>query len=357
MTPSQQMGGQSWAIIVGIDLYSTQHAEKNLKGCCNDAVLLYDFFRGSLGMPENNIRMHLSRNNASPAVKPDPPSMKPTIWNFYDSIDWVEKRASPGDLLHIHFSGHGTRGRTIYTMEKSATGQDERLCFIDNDMTDLELGDKLDNLAARKLILLVSLDCCFSGGATRWDENYTVRCMPTTGSEACDMVNAENQSWEESMDPEPRSRHSNLNKGWLYKDRDYNVIAACQPHEKSIEGPAKSGRVYGVLTLILVYRLKQLHMAHGLFSTTYAVFQGTLEAAMKDEVGHLTQQQPMLLGPRDRILFRAYTYDDSRKCAYVQKVERESLVINKGRVSGTASGDIYRLTDPTKVNKISIALG
>ncbi|KAI8633999.1 caspase domain-containing protein [Xylariaceae sp. FL1651] len=333
----------AWAIVVGIDLYSTTHQAMNLRGACNDAVLIYKFLRSSLKIPKSNIRLHLSRDPDIPLSEKDPPSLLPTFWEFLDSLDHIRREARPGDFVHIHFSGHGNREITLHEDKKSKTDQDERLCFVDNEMTDVMFGEKLDELAAPpyNLTLLVTLDCCFSGGMTRDGQYSAVRNKPSSQAIA---LHPRDYKTEPIM--LSSSRDANLNKGWLYRDRAYNVIAACQPYEKSMEAPdpASENKIYGVLTSTLISQLKHLRDRRSFM--TYNVFQGIVESALKGTFGQITQQKPMLIGPRNRLLFLSSVREDAPNVAIIRKVKSEVMFIDRGSVNGSNVGDIYTISDP-----------
>ncbi|KAI3332158.1 caspase domain-containing protein [Xylariaceae sp. AK1471] len=342
----------AWAIVVGIDLYSTTYQAMNLRGACNDAVLIYKFLRSSLKIPKSNIRLHLSRDLHTPLTVNDPPSLPPTFWDFLDSLDHIRRKARPGDFVHIHFSGHGNREITLHEDKKSMTDQDERLCFVDNEMTDVMFGEKLDELAAPpyNLTLLVTLDCCFSGGMTRDGHYSAVRNKPSSQAIA---FHPRDYKAEPSMSSS--SRDASLYKGWLYRDRAYNVIAACQPHEKSMEtpDPASGNRVYGALTSTLISQLKHLRDQRSFM--TYNVFQGILESALKGTFGRITQQKPMLIGPRNRLLFLSSVREDASTVASVRKVRSRVMFIDRGSVNGSNVGDIYTVSDPGAVKSYSPA--
>jgi len=343
----------AWAIVVGIDRYSTAHQGMNLRGACNDAVAIYKFLCSSLKLPKSNIRLHLSRDPRTPLIEKDPPSLPSTFWEFVDSLDYIRRKARPGDFVHIHFSGHGNREITLHDDKKSKTDHDERLCFADdNEMTDVMFGEKLDELAAPpyNLTLLVTLDCCFSGGMTR-DGHYSgVRSKPSSQVIA---INPRGYSTGPSLSSS--SRDATLRKSWLYRDRAYNVIAACQPHEKSIEcsDPASGNRIHGALTSTLISQLENLREQRSFI--TYSVFQEILESALEGTFGHITKQKPMLIGPKNRLLFLSSVRGDATTVASIRKIRSEVMFIDRGSVHGSNVGDIYTVHDPAAVSVINSA--
>ena len=107
-----------WAVVVGVDHYSSTEPSSNLRGAVNDAVLMYELLRDLLKIPESNIRLHLARNPGFLPTTSDPASTSPTITNLLQSIDHIIEHARPGDLVHIHFSGHGVRELTLHSDKK-----------------------------------------------------------------------------------------------------------------------------------------------------------------------------------------------------------------------------------------------
>ena len=340
-----------WAIVVGVDQYHEDDPRWNLHGCCNDAVLMFNFFSSDLRVPQHQILLHLARNRlSSAATETDPPSKAATYWGFRKSLEIVSNKARPGDHVYIHFSGHGNREPTTLPEEKGSMALDERLCFTDNEMTDHELGLILDEMASspRSLVVFVSLDCCFSGGATRWGKEWAVRCKPPV-HERVEEPPSTSRSWGYSeFDPSSENlRHADWDKGWIYRDRGYNVIAACQPNEKAREGRiSDSGLCHGALTPILVSCFKNLGYKKPF--TTYAEFQARLETTLKTDLGKDTQQQPILLGPRNRVVFEAYECN-TQIWAHVKSVENDRVVIDRGETSQVHLQDVYCLFHPSKV--------
>lgn len=344
-----------WAVVIGIDYYSSSTPESNLKGCANDAVMVYDFLRKSLGVPEKNIFLHIARDPASKTTIEDPQSTSPTKDNILASLDQVKAKASPGDFVLIHFSGHGDREPTVYPDKKSKSAQDEMLCFInDEDLRDVEFGERLDNMAAspNQLVVLATLDCCFSGGATRGAKDYGLRCRPQNRtsmavSPAAGAAGSES-GYPDEIGTSRGSRDATLVHSWLYRDRDYNAIAACQPYETAKERPDAEGHWHGVLTSCLVSSLTSIGGKRKFM--TYKDLHGILEVKISRQLGG-KKQQPIQIGEQNRILFdaRKIPWDNSRAHAHVQELQPDRVVIDKGIALGVSFGDRYRIYDPSKL--------
>ncbi|KAI0379233.1 hypothetical protein F5Y04DRAFT_290447 [Hypomontagnella monticulosa] len=317
------MDGQSnkWAVLVGVNHYSDSDPTMNLNGCYH------------LNVPETSSEFtdeldHIPRQDA-------------TRNNVFTAIDQVAAQARTGDYVHIHFSGHGDRQDTQYHPDKKLwDSKDEVLCLPDGDITDVEFGDRLDKMAS-SLVVLVTLDCCFSGGATR-RENSKVRCKsnyvpPTDGYYNRGSAASESQSTRGARTAIPT-------QSWLYRNRDYNAITACHPYEEAHENCPKSGKWQGALTRNLMTCLDSIGRER--VSTTYAQLHGFLDALIKQQLRGL--QQPMLLGERNRLLFEPTIVPEtaSHAPAYVIGFSNGNVVINRGKSSGSVLGDVYSLRGP-----------
>ncbi|KAF4609803.1 hypothetical protein G7Y89_g15820 [Cudoniella acicularis] len=245
----------------------------------------------------------MARDPASTAFTKDPPSTSPTRTNILTSLNRVTAQASPGDFVLIHFSGHGDREPTLYPDKKSKSAQDELLCFInDEEMRDVEFGEKLDDMAAvpNQLIVLATLDCCFSGGATRGGKDYLLRCrFRNRSSIVTGQTTEEAESgsgYPDEISTSRGMRDAALVQGWLYRDRDYNAIAACQPYETSKERPDVKGNWHGVLTSCLVSSLTSVGRQRRFM--TYKELHGILEVKITQKLGG-KKQHPIHLGEQD----------------------------------------------------------
>ena len=176
----RQTSPQKLALIVAIGTYDSVTGWKSISSL-NDINYMKPALLGQ-GFTEDNIE--ILRNEQA------------TKSGIVDAIDRLISKAKPGDIVVFHFSGHGQQ---IYDDERKdeADGYDEALVPYNanmrygggytgqNHLRDDELGDKLKLL--RKNIgkegsLLVLLDACHSGTATRGQEIAITR----GGAEKCE---------------------------------------------------------------------------------------------------------------------------------------------------------------------------
>tara|TARA_A100001391_G_scaffold1033_3_gene1419 strand:+ start:9848 stop:12433 length:2586 start_codon:yes stop_codon:yes gene_type:complete len=79
--------------------------------------------------------------------------------NFISAIDQIANTIGPNDLFLLFYSGHGSKQNVETFMERDGTS--ETIELFDAAVTDYELGQMLEPIHARTLLVL---DSCFSGG-------------------------------------------------------------------------------------------------------------------------------------------------------------------------------------------------
>ncbi|MEV0322776.1 caspase domain-containing protein [Streptomyces sp. NPDC050658] len=154
--------GQIYALLAGIDAYPAQTATP-LTGCVNDIDAARALLTARTGGTAE-IRVVLDAAVTRAAVE--------------DGIREFLGAAGPGDTALFWFSGHGTQYRaTGADLLIEATGRNQALVCADGPLPDKRLGALLGTVAARGAHTAAVLDCCFSGGATRYSD-LTPRYAP-----------------------------------------------------------------------------------------------------------------------------------------------------------------------------------
>jgi len=140
------------AVLIGINRYRVPGAD--LRGCVNDVKGMQSVLIQYYGFAAGDITL-LTDGDATKKA------MKATIRGLLAG-------AKKGDVLYLHYSGHGSNVPDRDGDE--ADHRDEILCPTDLDwkapLTDDWLRDTFDRLKAG-VSLTVVLDCCHSGTATR----------------------------------------------------------------------------------------------------------------------------------------------------------------------------------------------
>lgn len=83
---------------------------------------------------------------------------------FINEIRTAIRSLIPGDVLLIHYSGHGTQ---VYDKDgDEEDGYDEAVYLYDGTVIDDDIGDSLQGIVDGATVV-IALDSCFSGTATR----------------------------------------------------------------------------------------------------------------------------------------------------------------------------------------------
>ena len=140
------------ALLVGVNRYQVPGAD--LRGCVNDVVNLKSVLLKYYGFPKGNLKTLLD--------------LQATKKNIQTGIANLIRGAKRGDVLLIHFSGHGSNVPDKNGDE--ADFRDEIICPTDLDWKDPLSDDWLritfDGLPGG-VNLTVIMDCCHSGSVTR----------------------------------------------------------------------------------------------------------------------------------------------------------------------------------------------
>jgi len=139
------------ALIVGINNYRDIN---RLRGCVNDTTNLRIALEEFAGFDVDQVRLLLDEEATKAAIEGE--------------LRWLVRDAAPGDLLVLHFSGHGSQVRDRDDRDELRDQLDEILCpwdmgwdgtFINDDYLDTVLQ------VPEGVVLEVILDCCNSGGS------------------------------------------------------------------------------------------------------------------------------------------------------------------------------------------------
>ncbi|CAM8947971.1 unnamed protein product [Rhodiola kirilowii] len=139
------------AVLIGCNYPGTK---AQLKGCINDVNRMRQSLLDRFGFSSDDITLLIDTDDSYP---------QPTGKNIRQSIQNLIRSAQPGDVLFVHYSGHGTR-LPAETGEDDDTGYDE--CIVPCDMnliTDDDFREFVDQVPDGCILSIVS-DSCHSGG-------------------------------------------------------------------------------------------------------------------------------------------------------------------------------------------------
>ncbi|KAK0217302.1 caspase domain-containing protein [Armillaria fumosa] len=270
-----------WAVIIGIDSYESSP----LRGAVSDALLMRDYLRKELRMPDTHIECLLSSDFRNAIF----PSRRNIIRKLLSLA--TDTQIECGDNIIIFFSGHGTSYSFPEDPQYNADGIPnargssrfaspiEALCPADRgkpdgwgapipDISDREINGILHQISRNKgHHITVILDCCHSGSATRdiQAQIEVKRVAPLDSPE--EMLNAARENLSGYSDYQDV-----FSEGWRPDKSSHVTLAACRDYQFAMETPVK-GLYNGVFTRSLVDTLRSGYYKK---ETTYADLNGAL---------------------------------------------------------------------------------
>jgi metacaspase-1 len=141
------------ALLIGVNEYRIAGA--NLRGCVNDVENMERALTKYLGFPATGIKKLIDAQATKKKIEA--------------GIKALLKGSKAGDVLYLHYSGHGANTPDLNGDEPD--GRDEILCPTDLDwkdpLTDDWLRSTIDSLLPKNVNLTIVMDCCHSGSNTR----------------------------------------------------------------------------------------------------------------------------------------------------------------------------------------------
>lgn len=108
------------AVLIGCNYPGTK---AELKGCINDVRRMHRCLLDRYGFPEENIMVLIDTEGSADS--------QPTGKNIRAALSDLVASSQPGDVLFVHYSGHGTR-LPAENDDNDDTGYDE--CIVPTDM-------------------------------------------------------------------------------------------------------------------------------------------------------------------------------------------------------------------------------
>jgi hypothetical protein len=147
-------------VLIGINYFNTP---AQLRGCINDVSNIKSLLTHTLGWHTGSIQ----------TLTDDGRSTKPTRRNIEAALKWLADGARPGDVLFLHFSGHGAQQNDPNGFEED--GMNETILPVDFKSAGMISDDQLSEILVKHLPegvrLTAVMDCCHSG--TGLDLPYT----------------------------------------------------------------------------------------------------------------------------------------------------------------------------------------
>jgi hypothetical protein len=227
------------ALLIGVNEYTIPGA--NLRGCVNDVHNIAAALTDLYGFAESDITMLLDGDATKAAMT--------------RAISGLVDTAAPGDVLYLHYSGHGSNVPDT-NGDEVTDHRDEILCPHDLDwndpLTDDWLRATFDRLNPGASLTIV-MDCCHSGSNTREphlpggpEPEVISRFLPNPDDEA--------SGGEFTGTPRRRGRRSR-DENVHVVDIAETLVSGCRDDQTSADATIE-GTYNGALTYYLVQAMR-----------------------------------------------------------------------------------------------------
>lgn len=271
----------------------------------------------------------------------------PTSLNMIKTLRRVIESAKKGDLVYIHYSGHGAREKSS---AKSAhqLGNLALVLFENNEhgisyfKGDI-LASCLKKMVEKGLLVTVILDCCFSGSVLRTGnvQGVGIRSVDYDSAiAAATLPEHQDCMYFSSRGVEYPLRDSTLRDQWLVNPDGYTILSACGPHEFAHELELSTGERRGALSYFLMEALSALRKrgADSTHESLYEYMRIRFHASWP-------RQTPMRYGNRSFSFFDGPATTSSTPFAHVYE-NGNGLCLDAGEAHGVHLGDTYTLHPP-----------
>lgn len=349
MADNSSVSRKHWAILVGIDYYTH---EKCLQGSVRDVLKVKEHLEA--GLDPVNIAMLTATTPADPSscLPLEDPHSWPTSLNFKDKLMKVIQNAKRGDLVYIHYSGHGSRemspNQSAQKLGNLALvlfhNNEHGVSYFYGDMLVSYLRKMVDN----GLLVTVVFDCCFSGSVLRADDVRgasirSVKYNPAAdaAADAAALPEHEDCLHDVSCDRSYPLRDSTLPRDqWLVNPNGYTILSACGPHEVAQELELRNGEKRGALSYFLIETLSALRK-RGVQITHESLYEHMRI------MFHVSwpRQTPMRYGNRSFSFFNGPIIASGTHFVQVY-TKGSSLCLDAGEAHGVHAGDTFKLYPP-----------
>jgi hypothetical protein len=330
-----------WALLIGIDFYiqgTKRHASfQNLSACVRDVVAIEKYLHQMKTLVTIR-KLTASEGNGTP--KEDEKD-RPTYDNIVGELGNIAKHASPGDLVYIHYSGHGIRRESKLPADGGDNVSGTALALMDvmdggAYLTGFKLGEIIRSMVENnKLRVTLVLDSCFSGRGLRkaTDDLIAVGDMVRTSPDEID----ESRLQSDIDAANSEFRNVSDETSWLAKPTSCTVLTACGIFETASERKVdtSSGK-HGVLTYWMLDILNRNPKAP---PPSYARLYEHVNARMVTSQPPVSQA-PVIHGDEDYEFFGKEQVIRKPVCHVLAKLG-DRWVLDVGRAQGVSLGSIY----------------
>jgi hypothetical protein len=333
-----------YALLIGICFTPKERRQEwpPLKGCIRDVQEITE------QLDKSSLRVNVRVLTASVIDLDAPRPFEdekdlPSHSNIISNLEEITSRASTGNFIYVHFTGHGTTLEPTGLYANSHTGELALVVIASDDATKIqylrgsELAYQLNKMVEKGLKVTIVLDCCFSGSIVRDKVDPLVRYLPY--SLAVDTAYPPLPGRSLSLKDETMQsvfRGASMLPNWLVNPDGYTVLTASGPGEKALELELGADGRRGVLSYFLARTFNWLGRVGGKLQRIYAHLCARFG---ETNVPH----RPMLYGNKSLYFFEDAKYgDDATAIPVINK--NGNLILEAGQAHGVCDGDEFTLS-------------
>ncbi|KYC40800.1 peptidase C14 caspase catalytic subunit p20 [Scytonema hofmannii PCC 7110] len=241
------MAQKIYALLAGIDKYHPESRVNNLSGCVNDIEAIEEYLQKRIATEK---KWELVENSEVPWKLTNELATRQAI------IDGFQKhlsQATSEDVVLFYYAGHGSFEPAPEAFRiKDSDRQIETLVCYDSrttqgrDLADKELSYLIEQVAKNNPHILIVLDCCHSGTATR--DPKVVERQTSADGRVRDLK-------EFIFTEEWLKRRLSEN----YEPPRHVAIAACRSHQTAKEHRGEDGKRRGAFSYFFTQALQRTH--------------------------------------------------------------------------------------------------
>ena len=341
------------ALLIGINFYRVVGETSPLEGWARDVQQLHQHLEGRDRI--HTILLKASIGNEGGSTKPcEDESQWPTLNNVRSSISMIISQASAGDLVHIHFSGHGVRRKTKSENFGDHKSGDLALVLYDpisnvRYLQGLVLACMLEELVDKGRQPVLVLDCCYSGSVLRDEPNRNGEIREAVFNAEIDRQSSSPDLSSKKLIFTAPKRDAMAHPDWLLNPDGYAIITACGPDEISRELKFGDGSKVGPLSYFLLLALQSMQRRKASMSlkSIYDYVSVQFHAG-------LIKQTPRRYGNQNACLLSHLDIEHNPLETRV-RWQGSDLILEAGQIHAVAENDEYRMQAPWEEDQHSTA--
>ncbi|HBP90827.1 MAG TPA: hypothetical protein DD706_24435 [Nitrospiraceae bacterium] len=311
LTPSQPA---KLALLIGIDKYKSPDIRR-LSGAVNDIRLMREVLIGKFGMPPENINSLENEQATHQAI--------------IDAIrNHLVAKAKKGDVVVLHFSGHGSQMKDISGDEVDQL--DETLVAYDSrtpgvfDISDDEINGLLLQLTEKTKNVTFIFDSCHSGAASR-------------GGNTVREIEADRRTPLPPEDFAVSVRGGEGDADFRPNNSDYVLISGSLAKELSNETDFE-GRRHGVLTWFLALALKA--------APDRSTYRDVMDQVKSEVSTRFPSQTPQIEGPGQDLVVFGVDKLNTKPYVLVEPAGGNRTRVEAGKVFGLGKESTMKVYPP-----------